>query len=144
MKWGILGSVALLVTSAVVIALSVAEGGANVAIFGIIPVISGSSALFFLGVVLLFVGFLSVPFALATEWEEEPAPARPGPAPPLPANTEASPPSRGGFGGVVLIGPFPILFGSWKGISRQARWALALAGALLLTAFVVAVLWLLR
>ncbi len=135
MKWFLLGAVATLAAGVVLVAVSVVEGGASVALFVFVPVVSGSSLTFLLGVVLLVVGFLSLPFALSEDWSEAP--------PALPLNGTAPPEVQGGVGGVVLIGPVPIVFGSWKGISRRTRWWLALAGAVLLTvAFVWFVLFL--
>ena len=136
MKWFLLGAVAALAAGVALVALSVVEGGASVALFVFVPVVSGSSVTFLLGVALLVVGFLSLPFALAEGWDEA--------APALPSSGTAPSEGQGGVGGVVLIGPVPIVFGSWKGISRRTRWYLALAGAVLLTiAFVWFVLFLL-
>jgi uncharacterized membrane protein len=135
MKWFLLGAVGALVAGVALVAVSVVKGGANVALLVIVPVVSGSSLTFLLGVVLLVVGFLALPFAVAEGWGETP--------PALPSNGTAPPAGQGGVGGVVLIGPVPIVFGSWKGISRRTRWWLALAGAVLLTvAFVWFVLFL--
>ncbi|MGP8158302.1 MAG: TIGR00304 family membrane protein [Thermoplasmata archaeon] len=135
MKWFLLGAVAALAAGVVLVAVSVVEGGASVVLFVFVPVVSGSSLTFLLGVALLVVGFLSLPFALAEDWNEAP--------PALPSNGAAPPEGQGGVGGVVLIGPIPIVFGSWKGISRRTRRWLALAGAVLLTvAFVWFVLFL--
>lgn len=133
MRGFFLGAVGALVAGVALVALSIVEGGASVALLVIVPVISGSSLTFLLGVVLLVVGFLSLPFALAEEW---------GGAPPsLPSSGTAQTGGQGGGGGFILIGPVPIVFGSWKGISRRTRWWLAFVGAVLLTvAFVVFVL----
>lgn len=128
---------ALLVAGAALIALSVSEGGARVALFVVVPVISGTSAVFLVGVLLLIVGFFSLPFSLAERWEEEPSPV------PLPARAPVPTSPPGGVGGFVLIGPVPIVFGTWKGVSHRVRWMLALAGAVLLTLAIVALvlLW---
>jgi len=132
MRLLLLGAVAALVAGVALIALSLIERGASVALIVIIPVISGSSATFLLGVALLIVGFLLLPFALAQGWDEEaPSHGPAGPAPP-----RASGP--GGAGGFVLLGPVPIVFGSWKGVSRRTRGLLALAGAVLLIVALVA------
>ena len=136
MRWFLLGTLGVLAAGVALVALSVVEGGANVALLVIVPVVSGSSLTFLLGVVLLVVGFLSLPFAAAERWDEEP--------PALPSGGTASTEGQSGLAGVVLLGPVPIVFGSWKGISRRTRWWLALVGAVLLTvAFVWFVLFLL-
>jgi len=134
-KWFLLGAVAALAAGVALVALSVVEGGASVALFVFVPVVSGSSLTFLLGGVMLVVGFLSLPFALAEGWDEAPQA--------LPSGGTSTTEGQGRVGGVVLIGPVPIVFGSWKGISRRTRWWLALAGAVLLTvAFVWFVLFL--
>jgi len=134
----VLGSVALLVAGLFLVAWSVVDGGASVALLVVIPVISGSSLAFLLGVVLLIAGFFSLPFTLAEEWEGALAPSGPT------APTSRSSSDQGGAGGFVLIGPVPIVFGTWKGVSRRTRWLLALAGGVLFTLAIVAFLVLVR
>jgi len=121
MRLGFLGSVATLVAGVALVLTSVAGGGAHVSLLLFVPVVSGSSLLFLVGVLLLIVGFFSLPFSLSGV---DVAP----PAPTIGATTASS----AGAGGFVLIGPVPIVFGGWKGISRRARWALALLGSALL------------
>ncbi|HKN07457.1 MAG TPA: DUF131 domain-containing protein [Thermoplasmata archaeon] len=123
MRLRLLGAIAILAVGVALIVVSVFEGRASVSLLVIFPVISGSSLTFLLGVVFLIVGFFSLPFALSDGWES---------APPSSSNRTAPPSNVGsGVGGFVLIGPVPFVFGSWKGISRRARWALALSGAVL-------------
>ncbi len=127
----------LFVAGVALIALSVAQGSAQVALIVIIPVISGSSAAFLAGVGLLVAGFVAFLFAFSGGWEEE--------TPPPLAGSVPAPTSRsGGAGGFVLIGPVPIVFGSWRGTSRRVRGLLALLGAALLIVVVLAFVWLLR
>ena len=121
MRVGLLGSAGTLVAGVALIVGSVAAGEAHVSLLVFVPVVSGSSVLFLVGVLLLILGFFSLPFSL-TGVDSEPPPSAPG---------TTAPPSAGA-GGFVLIGPVPIVFGSWKGISRRARWALALLGSALL------------
>ena len=105
------------------IVASIAEGGARVALVVIVPVVSGSSLTFLLGVALLIAGFLLGFLGVPGSWVEPPA----SEAPSEPVGSE-----RSGVGGVVLVGPVPIVFGSWRGtLSRRTRWTLALAGAAL-------------
>jgi uncharacterized protein (TIGR00304 family) len=125
-----LGSAAALFAGVALIVLSVIDGGASVSLLVIIPIISGSSLVFLLGVVLLIAGFFSLPFALAVVDDDA--------APTLPASTTPTSGTSGDVGGVVLIGPVPIVFGSWKGVSPRIRWALVLVGAVLLTFALVA------
>lgn len=96
----------------------------------IFPVPTGTSDLFLLGVVLIIVGLFVMPFTLfASE------PREGGAVPPL------NPPSSVTTGGVILIGPVPILFGAWKNISSRQRWALAILGTALLVAVLVVILF---
>lgn len=142
MRRVLLGSVAALAAGVALVVLSILEGGATLALFVIFPVVTGSSVAFLIGVALLFVGFLSLPFGLAERWDEtSPPPAPPG-NPPAPSREEA--PEKSAVGGFVLVGPVPIVFGSWKGVSARTRWMLALAGAVLFTFVLVAVLVLVR
>ncbi len=114
----------LLVGGVGVIADAVARGGASVALVVVLPVIFGASAEFFLGVVLLFCGLVTLPLAfgytlLAEGVDEGPRPAA------LPA----APPEAGGL---LLVGPVPIFFGRWGRVSRRARVLAAAAGTALL------------
>ena len=134
MRAPFLAAAALWVAAVALIVHSVLDGGATVTLVIIVPVVSGSSPEFLVGVVLLIAGFVVLWFSFAYAEPETP------PAPP--SGTGSSVP--GGAGGVVLIGPVPIVFGSWRGISRRARWLLALVGALVLIVFVLAAVGLLR
>ena len=127
---------ALIVAGVALVALSVSEGGATLSLVVIVPVVSGSSALFFPGVVLIFAGFVCLPFALATSAQGEFHELLP--------EASGAPGGSSASGGVILIGPVPILFGSWRELSRRARWALVLLGAGLFTLALLALVWVLR
>jgi len=133
----LVGTTALFVAGVALITLSVTQGGASVALIVIVPVVSGSSATFLVGVSLLVAGFVGLLFAFSGGWEEEQSASSPD-AP------RASSGGSGGGGGFVLIGPVPIVFGSWRGVSRRVRGVLALVGTLILIAVVLAFVWLLR
>ncbi len=120
---------ALLLSGAGLVGWAVASGSARVALLLVVPVVTGTSLVFLVGVLLLVLGFLSVPFAFAPE---------PRPVPTLPSEEAVSPPGRSGA--VVLIGPFPFFFGSFRSAPRWVRWAAALAGAAFVVLFVLAVL----
>lgn len=122
----------LLVVGAALVVDAVVRGAASVALIAIIPVVSGSSAEFLAGVVLLLVGFLSLPLAFRP-------PAEPGGAALL-----LDPRARGEapteeVGGLLLVGPVPIFFGGWKNVSVRTRVAVAVIGAALLVALLLAV-----
>jgi uncharacterized membrane protein len=110
---------ALIAGGAAAVAAAVATGGARAGIVVVFPVIFGSSALFLAGVLLLIVGIFSIPFTLGVEGVE----------PRDPGNVTA--------GGLVLVGPVPIFWGSASHASRRARILAAAAGGLLLIVAVV-------
>jgi len=120
--------VVLLGLAAVLIGDALVRGSAHAALVLVVPVLTGSSAEFLLGVLLLFVGFLSLPFLLSGPGLDEPTP-RTGPA---------EPPAHGG---VILIGPVPIFFGEWRGMSRRAYLWWAALGSVLFVVLLVAALW---
>jgi uncharacterized protein (TIGR00304 family) len=126
-----LGALAALVGGAALVIDAVLHGRASLLLVVIVPVFSGSSVEFLLGVVLLVVGFFLVPL---TVWE----PSDHEPLSP-PAERPAVPPPRTGVagGGLVLVGPVPIFFGAWKNGSRRVRLLAALVGAALLVLLVV-------
>ena len=97
----------------VMVSATVAKGDADVSLVVIFPVFSGSSALFLLGVVLVILSFLAGFAMLATGQVET---DRHGLQPLGPERTVSA--ERGTkYGGVVLIGPIPIAFGSDKRIA---------------------------
>ena len=123
--------VILLLAGAGLLADAVVRGGASVAWVVVFPVFFGGSALFFLGVVLLFFGFVTLPLAVGSwfEWEDPDAT--------LPSHG-ATPPAE--VGGLILIGPVPFFFGRWRGVSRRTRIAAAIAGGAFVALFVVVLL----
>jgi len=121
----------LLGAGVALIADAVIAGGATVAIVVIVPVLSGSSAEFLLGVVLLVGAFFSLPFVLATERPEASSMPTSAPTP------ESAPPGGSTGGGLVLVGPVPIFFGSWRNVSARTRLWVALVGAVVLALFLV-------
>jgi uncharacterized protein (TIGR00304 family) len=124
MRFLFLGPLAILSVGVALVITSVLAGGASVSLLVVFPIVSGSSLAFVLGVVFLIVGFLSFPLTLGEGWER--VPAQPSTASGNSKNAESS------AGGFVLVGPVPIVFGSWKGISRRTRWWMALSGGVLL------------
>ncbi len=125
----------LLAAGVALVADAVAQGGADVWLVVVVPVISGSSAEFLLGVVALVAGLLLLPFGLAERvGGERPFPPD-EPGRPLPPSEGSS-----GAGGLVLVGPVPIFFGSWRNVSARTRLWVAVAGALVLVVFLVG-LW---
>jgi uncharacterized protein (TIGR00304 family) len=124
--------VAFLVAGAVLVVLAVVTGGAAFGIALIVPFVVGRSLDLGLGVLLLVLGFLTLPlgFAGSGDLSEE--------------RSEAPPPAAGGgsggAGGFVIVGPVPILFGSWRNVSARTRLLIAIGAAAAFLAVVVVVL----
>ena len=121
MRLAIIAAAALWIAGLALVVLAIVRGDATVSLVLIVPVVSGSSVDFLLGVALVIAGFVAlfwVAVAGGLEWDRVPAEATPAPES-----------GSSGAGGLLLIGPVPIVFGSWRGISRRARWLLALLGA---------------
>lgn len=126
MRIASLAAVAVLLAGVVLVVDAVAHGRALVSLVLFVPVVSGASGEFLLGVVLLVAGIFLLPLTL---WEPgEAEPLRPGES----VAPEPGPSSRSGAGGLLLVGPVPVFFGSWRGVSRRTRWVVALVGALIL------------
>ena len=121
-------AVASLVAGAALVFAAVLEGRATLSLIVIVPVVSGASGEFLLGVALLVLGLFLLPWGLAEPEGDEPLL-------PAPAPSEGGPTS--GAGGVILLGPVPVFFGSWRNVSRRTRWIAALVGAAVLVLFVV-------
>lgn len=101
--------VALFVAGVVCIAASVLSGEADVSLFLIFPVFTGSSGLFLVGIALMVFSFV-VGFMFLMMGQLELAGATLGPE--ARTDPKADKGGRGRYGGVVLIGPVPIAFGS--------------------------------
>ncbi len=111
----------------VTIALAVARGEANLYLVLVIPVIVGTGPLAFLGIFLVFAGFL-LTFLL---WPTRPDPESEGRGV-LPLAREGPPPARR-WGGVLFLGPIPVIFGSDPRMTRT----MLLVGVVLFVALVV-------
>lgn len=103
-----------------VIALAVATGEARVELVLIFPVFSGSSGLFLLGVVLILLSFIAG-FALLALAQAELLKASDGS---VESQDIGKTKEETKYGGVVLIGPVPIAFGS----ERRIALAMLVAG----------------
>ncbi len=109
---------ALLAAGAACLALGFAQGEAALSLFVIFPVITATGGWSALGIVLLIAGL----FALVLTWPAmgtpEPLAAEnlPRAEPPAPSSPPA--PTRR-WGGVVFLGPVPVVFGS---DAKIAKW----------------------
>ncbi len=133
--------VAGIVAGAALIAASLATGEGHAYLLLIFPVFTSTGALGLLGIVALFAGIAMAMFSLAAGGI--PAMEAPGTAPP-PAQAPPSGPSMAApaprLGGVVMLGPIPLVFGS---DARITKWMIAL-GIVLLALTVAVWLFLLR
>ncbi len=110
------------------------QSQATLSLFLIFPIVTATGAWAFLGIVLMVAGFFLLFFARSPVHEgpfvSAPAAAR-SPQPPVPPSTPESPPRR--WGGVVFLGPIPVVFGSDQ---KVTQWML-IVGVLLFVALVV-------
>jgi uncharacterized protein (TIGR00304 family) len=106
--------VMMFISGCLSIGYAVATGEADVSLVIIFPVFSGSGALFLLGIVLIiasfFVGFAMLAMGPPEQLAE---------GAPLPAHLRSleEPRRTTKYGGVVLIGPIPIAFGSDRNLA---------------------------
>jgi len=102
--------IAIFASGVALIASAVATGEAEVSLILIFPLISGSGGLFMLGTVLIIFSFV-IGFALLAMGQLEVQQAMLGPGPGGTAR-ERRPRTEKKYGGVVLVGPVPVAFGS--------------------------------
>ena len=135
---------ATLLAGLALLVLAGMRGEAELHLVVVIPVVSGTGALFGLGVLLFMAGFVLLFLGMsmrAATAVEGPPPERPTPpAPSRVPSQEAPPPAgRAEWGGVVFIGPVPIAFGSSPRMGRWMVLAAVVMGVLLLV-FILGVL----
>jgi uncharacterized protein (TIGR00304 family) len=109
---------------------SVAVGESQVHLVLLFPVVTGGGAIGLAGMALVFLAMFLGFFSFARPFGT-PTPAE-GPARPTGAATPPAP--RAKFGGVVFVGPIPIVFGSSPKISKVML-AAAVVMTILLLAF---------
>ena len=105
--------IAMFAAGLALVATAVATGEADVSLFIVFPVFSGSSLVFLLGILLIILSFIVGFVLMATDIER--SEERTGAA--SDAMSSGEPRSRTEYGGVVLIGPIPIAFGSNKRVA---------------------------
>ena len=118
---------ASLLAGILTIALAVARNEANVYLVLVIPIIVGTGPVAFLGILLVFAGFLLT--FLLWPWRPDMESEAQGV---LPGSPERPPPARR-WGGVVFLGPIPVIFGSDPRMTRT----MLLVGVVLFLALVV-------
>jgi uncharacterized protein (TIGR00304 family) len=117
----------LLAVGAALIVDAVLRGSAHAALILIVPVLTGGSVEFLFGVLLLFLGLLSLPALTLMQGLHA---TEPGEAPEGGARPSGS-------GGVVLIGPVPIFFGEWGEMRRRTYWWWVAVASVLFAALLV-------
>lgn len=127
--------IVLFAAGVALVVAAVAAGLAELSLFFVFPVISGTSALFYLGVLLIvlsfFVGFaLMMMGQLEIDYHMEHEVHEGRWKYPVPPPGDQKPKAQ--YGGVILIGPLPIAFGS----SRNIAIFMLVAGIVLLVAFI--------
>jgi len=115
-----LAALALLVAGIALLAYAASTGEMQLYILAIIPIVQSSSPIALAGMALIFVAIFLAFFSMATPFAE--MPERPA-APAAPQSAAPAQPAKK-FGGVVFIGPVPIVFGSDR---KMAKWMLAVA-----------------
>ncbi len=123
------------------LAFALLHGGATAGVFLIFPFIAGSSPSLAAGVLLLVVGFFVLFFALARmgslEEQEKEGRSLPSARAGSATGGPSAPSSRVSYGGFLLIGPVPVVFGNRPG---WLPYLIALAVVTLLAVLVFAVL----
>jgi uncharacterized protein (TIGR00304 family) len=123
----VLGSL-ILAAGIALLAWAVSSGDAEFYLFIVFPVVTGTGPVFASGALLFMIGlmgtFLGLSMGAAQRMAEEygDAPSQRAP-PPDQAPREGVPSPRDGpqFGGVIFIGPIPIVFGKGQ---RTSKWML--------------------
>jgi uncharacterized protein (TIGR00304 family) len=118
----------ILAAGIALLAWAVSSGDAEFYLFIIFPVVTGTGPVFAGGALLFMIGlmgtFLGLSMGAAQRMAEEYGDAQHRQAPPPDqVPREGAPPPRDGpqFGGVIFIGPIPIVFGKGQ---RTSKWML--------------------
>jgi uncharacterized membrane protein len=113
---------------------ALASGGARLYLLVFIPVFTGTTLTFGFSVLFLVMGFLLLPFSFVGTGRSEPTPTAASILPSPTATREE------GSGGMILVGPVPIFFGSWRRNPPMSyRWAVLLGAVLAVVAILL--LW---
>lgn len=122
-----LAALASLAAGAALMAYAVATGAARVGFFLFVPFVSGSGLLPLLAMGLVFAAFVLYALGSARDLADHEA-ERAFEARPREDEPQAAPERRARSGGVVLLGPIPIVWGSDR---RILPWMVAAGGLLL-------------
>ncbi len=135
LRW--LGPV-LFVLGIAAVAYGLSQGQGSLSLFLLFPVVTATGVWSAVGIVLILAGFIATFFLLPPFREGAPMSPEPSMAESHPSESTSLAPQRGRrWGGVVFLGPIPIVFGS---DAKIARWMLVVGlllfvGLVLLTLF---------
>jgi uncharacterized protein (TIGR00304 family) len=137
MRWFGPAAIGCLVGGVASLAAAVATNGAEIHLILIIPVVTGNSPLALLGIILImaaiFLGFLAIAARqmdrVSDSLDEDPDISFSGPLPPAGKGATGSARSAPSAGGVVFLGPFPVVFGSNQ---KVAKWMLVVAAVIVI------------
>jgi len=115
----------ILIAGLVTLVLAASRGEASIYLVVVVPVMTGRSPLAFLAVLLVFIGF----FVTFLGWPASAA-LLPGEDSSVPGPPSAPTPPARRWGGVVFLGPLPLIFGSDPRMTRS----MILVGAVLFLA----------
>lgn len=104
---------AVLVAGLATLALAVSRGEASVYLLLVIPAVVGTGPLAFLGILLVFVGLFLTSFLWSGKMR---VPSGPDTAEPTGTSPAIPRPRR--WGGVIFLGPLPLVFGSDPQMTR--------------------------
>ena len=116
---------ALFIAGVVALAYALIQGEATLSLFLVFPIVTASGSWAFLGILLIVAGFAAFFFTWPS-WGEIPQESVSATAVAPPSTATAATPTRR-WGGVVFLGPVPIVFGS---DAKVAQWMLLAAVAL--------------
>lgn len=130
-----IASIVMFVAGVVLLIYTASTGEARAWIFFIIPVFESTSPLALGGILLIFLSIFLFFFSLAEPMSSAPAqPTTGGTQAAAPGQTPGSLGKK--FGGVVFLGPIPIIFGSDK---KMAKWMIIVA--LVLVVLLIVLYW---
>ena len=109
MRFATVVSLGLLLSGAALVIVSVAAGETEVSLFVIFPVLTGSGAYFLIGVGMIVASIFA---GVLTLWVGAGGAEAPGEPRAAKRRSEGGDAGKAEYGGVVLLGPIPIAFGS--------------------------------
>jgi len=127
----------LFLAGAASLAVGFLRNEATISLFVIFPVITATGGWSVAGIGLMVAGFFVFFLTWSASIEPQPVPSARTPSPPDEAAVPAFPPSSRRWGGVVFLGPVPVVFGSDP---KLTKWMLILGAILFVALFVLTVI----